>query len=204
MSKIVRLRTREDPEVRQRLILHEAIRLVGERGCNGFTVDELAKRCGISKGGLLHHFETKEALLLSIIDEFERSETEALGPLIDRALDHTGEGPSREAVLAFLTAAFARSNNDPDLGRLYVRLTAEAIDPVHLAHASVRRREAATIALFTRMFTPFSPDPGGIARRAVALLHGLTLQNLLGGAVFDPTAEWVRAVEQMLPVPEVR
>jgi AcrR family transcriptional regulator len=204
LSQVVRHRTRENPEVRQRLILREAILLVGERGCNGFTVEELAKRCGISKGGLLHHFETKEALLLSIIDELERSEAEALSPLAGRALDHAGGGPSREAVLAFLAAAFRGSNHDPDMGRLYVRLTAEAVDPAHLAHASMRRRETATIALFTRLFSPFSPNPQGLARRAMALLHGLTLQSLLGKTPFDPAAEWMEAVEQMLPEGPVR
>lgn len=200
MPKVTRLRTRENPEVRSRRILEEAVRLIGERGCNGFTVDELAKRCEISKGGLLHYFDTKESLLIAIVEEAERSEIEALAPLIENALGNSKDGPSRDAALALFSAIFARSNEDRDLRRLHVRLNAEAVDPAHLAHASIRRREAAILGLFTRVLTPFTEDALSAAHRLTALLHGLTLHCLLAETPFDPFVEWMRAVEQALPL----
>ena len=199
MSTVTKLRRREDPEVRSREILNEAVRLIGERGCNGFTVDELARRCAISKGGLLHHFETKDSLLLAIIDEAERSEKEALTPLLKAALGSGGNEPSRDAVLTFLRAVFARSNSDPNICRLYVRLKAEAIDPAHLAHASIRRRDTATLEVFTRVLAPFTQNPSSAARRLMAMQDGLTLQSLLAEAPYDPFQEWMQAVEQFLP-----
>lgn len=192
-------RVREDPAKRSQQILDMAVRLIGEHGCNGFTVGELARRCGLSKGGLLHHFETKDSLVLAIIDEAERSEVQALAPLVDAALGRPGDPPPREAVLAFLYAVFARSNSDPHLGRLYVRLKAEAFDPDHLAHASIFRREAAVLRLFTQILRPFTPEPESLARRLMALLHGLTLHRLLCEDPFDAFVEWKRAVDEMLP-----
>lgn len=197
-------RIREDPAKRSQQILDTAVRLIGERGCNGFTVGELAERCGISKGGLLHHFETKDSLVLAIIDEAERSEIQALAPLVDAALGRPGNPPSREAVSTFLYAVFERSNSDPHLSRLYVRLKAEAFDPDHLAHASIFRREAAVLRLFTQILQPFAPDPESLARRLMALHHGLTLHWLLSETPFDAFAEWKRAVDEMVPSAEPR
>ncbi len=48
-------------------ILKAAIALVEERGAGALTLDAVAKRAGVSKGGLIHHFNTKEALLTELI-----------------------------------------------------------------------------------------------------------------------------------------
>ena len=44
-----------------------AIRL---RGCNGFSIDEIARDVGIQKSSLYHHFSSKSALIAEIFKEF--------------------------------------------------------------------------------------------------------------------------------------
>ena len=49
-------------------ILDAAESLVLDRGVSGLTIEATAQRAGISKGGLLYHFGTKEALLMAMLD----------------------------------------------------------------------------------------------------------------------------------------
>lgn len=44
-------------------ILEAALDIVREEGTHKLTIDAVAKAAGISKGGVLHHFSTKEALI---------------------------------------------------------------------------------------------------------------------------------------------
>jgi AcrR family transcriptional regulator len=48
-------------------ILDAAAELVGEIGSGRLTLDAVAERAGLSKGGLLYNFPTKEALLQGMI-----------------------------------------------------------------------------------------------------------------------------------------
>ncbi len=54
-------------ETRQR-ILDAAARLITRDGAPSLTLDGIAREAGMSKGGLLYHFENKEALLSALLD----------------------------------------------------------------------------------------------------------------------------------------
>lgn len=49
-------------------ILEVSNRLIMEEGLNSFTLEEVAKEAGISKGGLLYHFPSKDALMKGLIE----------------------------------------------------------------------------------------------------------------------------------------
>src|SRR5919112_6281730 len=51
-------------------ILDAAAELVSEIGAGRLTLDGVAERAGLSKGGLLYNFPTKEALLQGMIQRF--------------------------------------------------------------------------------------------------------------------------------------
>lgn len=51
-------------------ILTVASKLVREKGAYKLTLDAVAHEAGVSKGGLLYHFPTKEALIQAILDDF--------------------------------------------------------------------------------------------------------------------------------------
>lgn len=55
-------------ETRKKLI-GAASAIIKERGVGGFTLDAVAKHAGVSKGGLLHHYPSKDALISGIIEE---------------------------------------------------------------------------------------------------------------------------------------
>ena len=55
------------PSLRER-ILEAADEVARRRGVANLTLDLVAEQAGVSKGGLLYHFTTKEALLRGMID----------------------------------------------------------------------------------------------------------------------------------------
>lgn len=58
--KMIRVETRD-------LLLDAALRLLGSQNMNLLTLDNVAKEAGVSKGGLLHHFKSKEALIEALL-----------------------------------------------------------------------------------------------------------------------------------------
>lgn len=200
MQSAVRKRTRENPEVRRGQILDEAVRIVGERGYHGFTVQELAQRCGISNAGLLYHFPSKDQLFLAMLQAYEAQESAVMAPVValtQRALERNED--SAMAVLELFRTMIDRAASQPHIGRLYMVLQSETLDASHPAHASFRARETATLSLFATVVRPFTDQPHVTARQLLALMDGLALQWLRGGQEFDILAEWDRAVAMLLP-----
>jgi AcrR family transcriptional regulator len=55
-------------QTRQRL-LEAALNITRAQGAAGLTLDAVAREAGISKGGLLHHFPNKEALIETLLEQ---------------------------------------------------------------------------------------------------------------------------------------
>lgn len=55
-------------ETREKLV-QAAAQLVVSKGINRVTLEQVALEAGVSKGGLLHHFPTKQALLNGLIEQ---------------------------------------------------------------------------------------------------------------------------------------
>ncbi|MGE3309145.1 MAG: TetR/AcrR family transcriptional regulator [Limisphaerales bacterium] len=107
-------------------ILQAAEWVVCQQGAGHLTLDAVAERAGVSKGGLLYHFPTKESLLKellsSLLERFD-ADREVAGRSQDcagqkasdlKAFVKAGfqETPDRRQVCAALVAAGA---NDPRL-----------------------------------------------------------------------------------------
>ena len=75
----------------QNKVLQAARSVIAANGVPGLTLDAVAKQAGVSKGGLLHHFPTKNALLSAMI---ERHVAEWRGDVM-RTYDQQPEGPGR-------------------------------------------------------------------------------------------------------------
>ncbi len=69
------IRKRAAEQTRERLLEAAVLSLQG-RGVNALTLDAVAREAGVSKGGLLHHFPSKDALgeavLQQLFDDFGR------------------------------------------------------------------------------------------------------------------------------------
>lgn len=62
---------RPDPNLRDRL-LAAATAVFAARGFKGATLDDIAARAGVTKGGLYLHFPGKEALFFAVVDHWRQ------------------------------------------------------------------------------------------------------------------------------------
>jgi len=61
-------RLRLAPEARVPLILDAALEEFSRRGFSAARMDDMAQRCGLSKGGLYAHFDSKDAIFKALLD----------------------------------------------------------------------------------------------------------------------------------------
>jgi AcrR family transcriptional regulator len=70
-------------------IIESAIRLFSTRGYNAASVDDVCKEAGISKGAFYHHFESKQALFLALLDGWLQTIDTAIEASRDRTAPET-------------------------------------------------------------------------------------------------------------------
>src|SRR5438552_2953162 len=58
-------------------ILNAAVDLLTTKGYAGFRTAEVAAKAGISRGALMHHFPSRDELLLAVVEEVFRRAGEA-------------------------------------------------------------------------------------------------------------------------------
>jgi AcrR family transcriptional regulator len=78
------------PDARTR-VLDAAEAIVQARGVTGLTLEAAARDAGVSKGGLLYHFASKEALLAALLGRL----AEAMELQYRAAVETMPEGPGR-------------------------------------------------------------------------------------------------------------
>jgi AcrR family transcriptional regulator len=130
--------------------LDATIHILRERGGHALTLDAVAKQAEVSKGGLLHHFATKEALVLAVVRHlyglFERqvrahydSDPQPVGRWL-RAYVRASFDPFPVSLQA-LTGLFPYVNEyallqettQEDLDRWEARLASDGVSPVRAA-----------------------------------------------------------------------
>jgi AcrR family transcriptional regulator len=75
-----------DDSQRFQAILESAARVICARGYDGASMQEIAEACGMTKAGLYHHIETKEKLLLAIMNYgMDLFEEQVIAKVIDIA-----------------------------------------------------------------------------------------------------------------------
>ena len=88
------------------VILEAAERVIVQSGVEKATIDEVAREAGVSKGGVLHHFPSKEAIVVGLLGglvakfEADVSARQALDP-----------EPKGSFTRAFLNAVTERSDH---------------------------------------------------------------------------------------------
>ena len=91
-------KTKEDAEATRRAIQRAALKLFSTRGVAETTLSDVAKTAGVTRGAIYWHFQNKEALLRSLVDE-------AVSPYEQMALE--GERPDEPDPLGKLKTSFA-------------------------------------------------------------------------------------------------
>ena len=183
-------RQRLAPADRRLQIIEAATRQIAQRGFWGVSVHDIASACGITDAGLLHHFGTKDALLIAVLERRDRVDDEALAARLRIEPDDLYE-VVRELPLAHVCAAVvARNAEQAEIVRLYSVLNAESLTPAHPAHEYFQAREARVIAFFGSAVSDLHPESEVRGRMVIAMMDGAQLRWLRDPERLDLMTEW--------------
>ena len=183
---------------RPQQIIAAAIPIIGQCGYYGFSIRALAEACGLSVPGILHHFRSKEAILLAVLDYRERRDFEAVWqglPFRDPAQLAVY---SLAEVKRLLRETVVRNSQQADVLRLVTMLRTEALYPQHPAFAFFRDRNRRTLVTITHMFTGKVPSPQATAAQVMALMLGLETLWLGNPDLIDLVKLWDQGIETLL------
>lgn len=183
-------------EDRGALILETAIELVTEQGLGAFGVSALARRCGLTNAGLLHHFGSKDGLMIALLEERDRRDRKAVSGNLPAL---RGRTLTRDDVLEMLRAIVARNQTQPQLVRLNAMLRTDALIRGSVTQAYFNKREAEVRDIFTGVLGSIVEDAEGTARVLFATMKGLEAEWLRQDCEFDLVAAWNLASERLIP-----
>ncbi len=157
-------------------LIDAAETLVLRDGVGTLTLDRVAAEAGVSKGGLLYHFPSKDALIEAMIERH----LHAYGDTLDRTLRLEKTGPGR-FTRSMVRAAFVQSARPPERERRMAAALLAAVVNRPALLAPVREAYAQWMRQANR-----DGLPAGQAVAALAALDGLWFWNLLGLASLPP------------------
>ncbi|MGC5171573.1 TetR/AcrR family transcriptional regulator [Micromonospora sp. DT81.3] len=161
---------------RREAVLRAAMTVFGQRGYNKGALVEVAEQAGMTHAGVLHHFGSKEALLVAMLQY--RDGEEAAG-VPGRAQT---EGP---AFLGHLLDTVVENTTRPGVVQTYTVLSAESVTEGHPAQQYFRERFSILRSKIAGVLAEVSgrdaddPEVRDDASALIAMMDGLQVQWLL-------------------------
>ncbi len=157
-------------------ILDAALEVFARKGYHRASVDDIVRASGTSTGAVYHHFTTKEAVFLALVDDFATRLAEAVGASI------AGRAGAIAKVEGALTAALNTFARHEQLARL-ILLEAVSLGPTYQAKRSeVAERFAALIRGYL---------DEAVADGSIAPLDTLVATLAWLGAVNEVVVQWL-------------
>lgn len=159
-------------------ILQAAVEIFGNKGSTNGTLADVAEQVGMTHAGVLHHFGSKQKLLLEVLAYRDQADVQ------DLVEKHIPGGP--ELFLHLVRTAFVNAQR-PGIVQAYTVLSAESITDDHPARSFFEERYTTLRREITDAFGELCAqegvtDPGTVASASAAILavmDGLQLQWLL-------------------------
>jgi len=172
--------TRTRPATRQKRtdILEAAVEIFGNKGSTNGTLADVAEQVGMTHAGVLHHFGSKQKLLLEVLAYRDQADVAELDE------KHIPGGP--ELFLHLVRTAFANERR-PGIVQAYTVLSNESVTDDHPARDFFEERYTTLRREVTEAFHELcaqegvtEPDTVAAASASIlAVMDGLQLQWLL-------------------------
>jgi AcrR family transcriptional regulator len=169
-------------------LLDATVASLAERGYAATTTTEVSQRSGVSRGALLHHFPSRQELVLAAVEhvvERRIDEVRALGARVpdgahrvDMALEllwTTMRGPTFSACFELIVAA----RTDPGLGAAVAAMGGRLDEGIMAAAADLFPPPTGELERFTF---------DSLIRLVFAVLYGLAFESFTGGAAEEANA----------------
>jgi AcrR family transcriptional regulator len=190
--------------LRRQRIVAAAYDLAGRRGLRAVTIRDVAAKSDVSTGLVIFHFETKEKLVLALLDSvLARTTALSVGP------DISGIVNPLDRLLALLRQEMARLSAEPRRNKLFFEFWSEG-----LWNRAVRTRMQRELDRYRDAFHPMAAaviaaDPSrfssigaaDLAAVAVSFIKGCAVQSMVEPAL--DVNGFLRAAETLLAPPSL-
>ncbi|WP_285115057.1 TetR/AcrR family transcriptional regulator [Leifsonia sp. fls2-241-R2A-40a] len=188
---------RPETERKRTDILRAAIETFGTKGSVNGTLNDVAEQVGITHAGVLHHFGSKQNLLLEMLEFRDRDDVAHL------ASRRIPDGP---ALFAHLVATAQRNAQRPGIVQVYTVLSAESVTDEHPAKEFFEERYRTLRGEVADAFRELCAqqgvtEPDTIAQASasiLAVMDGLQLQWLLDPDAVDLAGASEFAIETIV------
>ncbi|WP_342512453.1 TetR/AcrR family transcriptional regulator [Sporosarcina sp. FSL K6-1522] len=122
-----------DSKNKKIVILEAASKIVAEKGIFSLTLEAIAKEAGISKGGLLYHYQSKEQLVEKMVEHLAVNYREKIATNAEADLEEKGKW-----TRAYLDVTFKQPHQQADMHASLLAAKAvnpQLLDPIHTAYA---------------------------------------------------------------------
>ncbi|WP_295026196.1 TetR/AcrR family transcriptional regulator [uncultured Mobiluncus sp.] len=175
---------------RREAILDAAVDLLAEVGYHGMSLRDVARHVGISHPGVIYHFPSKEALLMSVVQRYETQ--------VGFDLDNL-EKLDALPVLDTLLEVTSRLNETPMIIEVECMMMVEASSEIHPAHDHYMRRSERLLSVLKRVWSRLqqdgkvaaTEDPTHLAEIHAAVYNGIMI-HWLYDREFDAAEELAR------------
>jgi AcrR family transcriptional regulator len=145
-------------------------------GIGRLTLDAVAREASLSKGGLMHHFPTKDAL----IDAMVRRKVDAWRTEYEAAIEREIPGPGRVArAIIGLCLCDTNPGGDAECRRCFVLMAALVHDAKHVAPLREAHRNLESRLLADGLLR-------GMAEVVQLAMSGLWFDRMFGLTAFTP------------------
>ena len=165
---------------RRQEILDTALDVIARNGYHRTTLRGIGRELGIEPAHILYYFDSREGLLVEVIEGWDRENLRLAGHEAD--------------ALSVYASALRHNVSIRGIVHLYLAFAAEAAEPAHPAHEFFRRRFAQNVigladtigrGVGVGLIRP-ELDPERTARMLISLADGLQLQALMDDRIDAP------------------
>ncbi len=182
-------------EVRGAMLIEASLTCLARGGITAFTIDNVCREAGASRGLITHHFGSKDGLLAAVY-------AAAYQPMLARPALPDGPPPDLPSLIAHAFAAdsFTRASLN-----IWLALWGEiAINPTlqaeHRKHYAAYRASMAQAIAALAAARGLTIDAGELAISVISLIDGLWLEQCIDPALLSPARALAACLRMLEPI----
>lgn len=211
MNTFQRARSEEQREVRRRVILDTAVAMLDELPVGEVSLNELSRRVGLAKSNVLRYFESREAILLELLDQAWKQWTAGLPEALTAGIDaKLSSGERGDQFAAVVTTSLAERRMLCDLLSAQAGVLEHNVSPE--VAARYKRSAVANVDALATLARVHLPELGDRAHQLAASIimvigavwtHARPSQAMLAAYEADPDLaalkmDFAAALQEML------
>lgn len=173
--------SRVSPEERRALLVDAGLKCLAEGGILAFTVDNICRVAGTSRGLIVHHFGSKDALLAAVY-----------AAAYDRLLGRVTQQDVPLSLTALVEAIFSASSFNRESLNIWLALwgqiaTSPALQAEHRKHYALYRESVARAIGEAARTKGITVDSYDLAVGFISLVDGLWLEQCIDPSLLSAT-----------------